>query len=551
MNRTLNTLSIALVAAGLVACGGEESSTPAPAAEPAAPAATKGEEGKADSSADAVFLDFDFEAKLFTNSSWNAEKQIEDQLLYTIGELNGHRSVGRLDKLRLRDISTEQSDGMTVISYRATLQVAWNKRNAQPETYTFRLPRDVSYQGKQAFTDKYSDDCVDWGAHDVTSGSMWYYYRPERSSCRLDAADIIEATANVSVSEVNTTGKYPEYHRVWEDGVLNVVAVFGKYKDGATSASDAGIAAYNEFHDAVKQQFGAELTVEPSDAPSRPGVDVPEIIYEAPVGADRRIRIVSILVDNVRTAGRDFDDRYGELSTDADLIVYNGHAGLGANIRALARKGEWKTGQYVMVFMNGCDTYAYVDSALFDAHAEVNPDDPTGTKHTDLITNAMPSFFRSMTRATTALIRGLLAYEAPKTYEQIFADIDRSQVVLVSGEEDNTFVPGAEDPDVPDAPEAWPGLSAEGDLARNDVARFETPTLKPGTYTFRMSGSGDADLYVRVGTAPEKDLYDCRPYKAGSVEACEVEISTPTPIHVMVHGYASESAYELVGLPQE
>ena len=74
-----------------------------------------------------------------------------------------------------------------------------------------------------------------------------------------------------------------------------------------------------------------------------------------------------VIVDNVRTAGAGFNDWYGLHSQDADLIIYNGHAGLGANIRALARKGEWKADQYTVVFMNGCDTYAYVDSALFDA----------------------------------------------------------------------------------------------------------------------------------------------------------------------------------------
>jgi len=42
--------------------------------------------------------------------------------------------------------------------------------------------------------------CVDWGAHDVTSGIYWYYYRPDRSNCSLDAEDIVEVTATVKES---------------------------------------------------------------------------------------------------------------------------------------------------------------------------------------------------------------------------------------------------------------------------------------------------------------------------------------------------------------
>ena len=54
----------------------------------------------------------------------------------------------------------------------------------------------------------------------------------------------------------------------------------------------------------------------------------------------------------------------------------------------------------------------------------------------------MPSFFSSMPNASTALMKGLLSYDAPKTYDKIFEDVDRSEVVLVTGEEDNVFQPG-------------------------------------------------------------------------------------------------------------
>lgn len=545
-------IGVSFLVAALAAGCGEEAAEPAARGPAPGPGdVVKVEPGKADTSAEAVFLDFVFEGEVLTDSSWRPEAQIEDQLLYTIGHLNGERSVGRLDKLELTDVRTEETeDGRTLIRYDAKLLVAWGKRNRVPETYTFRLPRDISYTGQKDFTEKYGHDCVDYGAHDVTPGSMWYYYRPDAYRCELDDADVVKLTATVSVSAVNTTGKYPEYHRIWEDGVFNVVAVFGKYEDGATTSADAGIAGYDRFHRALSgllEQYGLETA--PADVPNAPGVEMPEIIYRAKIDDGHRIVVTAILVDNVRTAGPAFDARYAELSTDADLIVYNGHAGLGANIRALASKGRWKRGQYVMVFMNGCDTYAYVDSALFDAHAEVNPDDPRGTRYTDIITNAMPSFFSSMAGATMALVEGILSYEAPRTYEQIFRDVDSSQVVLVSGEDDNEFVPGFDGGD-DEPPAAWEGVSLAGALARGDEDRHETPKLPAGAYVFSMTGTGDADLYVRVGEAPTTRLFDCRPYKAGSDEACRVDLPAPATIHVMVRGYSAESTYELIGRPE-
>jgi len=502
-----------------------------------------GADGKYDASAEAIFLDFEFDGELLATSSFGASQRIEDQLLYTIGQMNGERGVGRLDKLVLSEIATESVEGKVRVTYHASLPVAWNKQNPVPSSYELIMPRDASYEGFERFATSYGHSCVDWGAHDVDSGSMWYYYRPKRSGCDLADDDVVRLEAAVSVSDINTTGKFPEYHKVWEDGALKVVAVFGKYEDGATSG-DAGISGYNNFVNAMKSELGRfGVTTVPETVPSAPGVDAPEVSFSATIDDDHRVEIVAILVDNVRTAGYEFDQRYGALSERADLIAYNGHAGLGANIRALARKGHWVTGQWAVVFMNGCDTYAYVDSALFDAHAAVNPDDSVGTKYVDIVTNAMPSFFSSMPNATRALVRGLLAFDAPRTYEQIFADIDRSEVVLVSGEQDNEFVPGGGEPPV----ETWDGLTGSGTVAKDEEARWQTPQLPAGRYVFEITGTGDADLYTRIGDAPTTSLYDCRPFKTGSDETCEVELTAPATVHVMVRGWAASSTYDLVG----
>ena len=526
----------------LAACANDPASIAATTAE------YKGSLGKADASAEASFVRFEFDAQLFTSTCWSTKNTIQDQLLFTIGQLNGEKSLGRLDHLDLTGIKTENVAGGCKISYHARMPVAWNKRNALPASYELLLPRDVTYEGQQRFTDAYKGSCVEWGAHDVDTGSMWYYYRPRLSGCKLADADLFRAKATISPSPLQTSGKYPEYHKVWEDDALNVVAIFGKYEDGATSG-DAGIDGYNRFVQAVRDELKQySVTTVPANVPKNPGVAASDVVFSANLPEGRRIQVVALLVDNVRTAGAAFDKRYEDLSTAADLIVYNGHAGLGANIRALAQKGKWKAGQYVISFMNGCDSYAYIDSALAEAHADVNADDSIGTKYVDLVANAEPSFFVSMPGATMAMITGLLDWDAPKTYEQIFGGVDSAEVVLVTGEQDNVYVPGYPDGGgTGPADAAWAGLSESGTVARHDERRFETPTLAPGRYRFALSGNGDADLYVRTGDAPGLDLYDCRPYLTGSGEACDVNLGTAAAIHVMVVGYAATSSFKLVG----
>jgi hypothetical protein len=506
----------------------------------------KSEDGKDDSSSLAVFLDFEWEGAYAVDSSpWNLRQSIQDHLLFTIGHLNGDNAVGRLDRLELSDARTVTEGGVTKVVYKAKMPVAWGDKLNPPSSYEFVLPSSMKFDAVDRFTTSYKDRCVDWSAHDVDSGSMWYYYRPLESSCTLASADVYRATASVSLSPINTTGKFPEYNKLWEDGALNVLAIFGKYEDGATSG-DSGIDGYNQFINSMRIELGGlgVFTTLPATIPTNPGVAVPDVTFSATLPSGKAVRVTALLTDNVRTGLSDpaFRGRYEALSTRADLIVYNGHAGLGANVRALARSGQWVAGQYVIVFMNGCDTYAYVDSALNDAHKLVNPDDTTGTKYVDIVTNGMPSFFASMSGATMALFRGILAHDDPRTYEQIFRTVDRSQVVLVTGEADNTFTPGGGG-----TPVDWAGLRKSGTVARGVSRRYTTPTLAAGTYTFEMTGSGDADLYVRIGSRPTTTSFDCRPYKNGSNETCEVQLAAPAVIHTMVRGYASSSSFELVG----
>ncbi len=487
----------------------------------------------------ATLLDFEFDGEVSATDVYSAQSLINDQMLYTIGQLNGSSAVGRLDRLVLTNVQKTPVDGKTKITYHAKLPVSWGSKTNIPATYELILPSDASSQGQDAFTKAYMHSCVDFAAHEVDAGSMWYYYRPARSGCQLKPADVVRFTAKVKTSTENSTGKYPEYDKVWEDGALNVVAIFGKYEDGKTSG-DAGIDAYNRFLREARAALGATLTTTPAALPANPGVEVPDVTFSATLPDGKKVSITALLVDNVRTADQRFNERYNALSTNADIITYNGHAGLGDNVRALAQKGTWKQGKYVIVFMNGCDTFAYVDGSLAQTRARTNPDDPTGTKYMEFVTNTLPAFFSEMPNSSLTLIKGLLRHDSPMTYEQIFMGIDDSQVVVVTGEEDNTFKPGNAPP-----PAGWQGVTARVDrLARATERRFDTGIVQPGRYEVKIAGTGDADLYVKVGAAAGARTYDCRPYKSGSNETCVVDVRAAANISVMVRGYAASSSFD-------
>jgi len=64
---------------------------------------------------------------------------------------------------------------------------------------------------------------------------------------------------------------------------------------------------------------------------------------------------------------------------------------------------------------------------------------------------------------------------------------------------------------------------------------------------FRTSGgTGDADLYVRFGSAPTTTTYTCRSWASGNTETCSVPVQAGT-WYVMVRAYATFSGVTLTG----
>ncbi len=85
--------------------------------------------------------------------------------------------------------------------------------------------------------------------------------------------------------------------------------------------------------------------------------------------------------------------------------------------------------------------------------------------------------------------------------------------------------------------------SFNGSVARGATNPYGPFAVKPGT-TFHavISGTGDADLYVRFGSAPTASAYNCRPYLDGSAEECTLTVpTTATTAFINVVGFAAAS----------
>ena len=111
---------------------------------------------------------------------------------------------------------------------------------------------------------------------------------------------------------------------------------------------------------------------------------------------------------------------------------------------------------------------------------------------------------------------------------------------------------GPIDPPPPPPPpgELTKGVSVDNLSATTGDDTFYTMDVPAGAtdLSFTMSGgSGDADLYVRFGSAPNASTYDCRPYATGNNETCSFANPSAGTYHVMINAYSSYSGVSLVG----
>jgi PKD repeat protein len=88
------------------------------------------------------------------------------------------------------------------------------------------------------------------------------------------------------------------------------------------------------------------------------------------------------------------------------------------------------------------------------------------------------------------------------------------------------------------------GLSA----SKNNWTSIYTLVVPAGATNLSFSisgGSGDADLYVRLGSAPTTSSYNCRPYTSGNSETCTFAAPTAGTYYVRIRAYATFSGVTL------
>ena len=99
------------------------------------------------------------------------------------------------------------------------------------------------------------------------------------------------------------------------------------------------------------------------------------------------------------------------------------------------------------------------------------------------------------------------------------------------------------DPPTTTPPAGTTTENQSGSVAKSGSKYYGPFSVTAGTvFDVQMTGTGDADLYVRFGAAPTTSSYTCRPYLDGSAESCSVTVPPgQSQAYIMVAGYAASS----------
>jgi hypothetical protein len=86
-------------------------------------------------------------------------------------------------------------------------------------------------------------------------------------------------------------------------------------------------------------------------------------------------------------------------------------------------------------------------------------------------------------------------------------------------------------------------IRENGEVSEGGWTHFGPYMLGEGDVSIVLSGDGDGDLYVKKGSQPTADSWDCRPYQNGTSESCTE--SGPGEFYISVYGYKA-ATFEIV-----
>ena len=267
---------------------------------------------------------------------------------------------------------------------------------------------------------------------ELEAGSYTRSYRHFDAS-EHDAADLISLDVEISAKS-SEPDAYPEYARLFEDGVLDIaIHVGGGYNEKRYDLLAAG-----DIFDRLKSDINLKAPVDDfASLTSKSGAFIGSFDSN---GREIQVEVHLIHPGMEAEEGVGYNgllDLYRESASKRDIVIYDGHAGYDSNYSGVVVHYNPRYAiaaddftdlelpeKYQLFFFNGCKTYTTYADAMYQ-----HPKKDTG--NLDIITTVNFSWLSEMTRVTTDFLGNIISLEEgthiPRSYDQILAELNRGR----------------------------------------------------------------------------------------------------------------------------
>jgi hypothetical protein len=301
--------------------------------------------------------------------------------------------------------------------------------------------------------------CTD--SHHDTESFYWYYWDPSRYGCDHQLGThfqnvILELSAPTS----ETQQTYPEYGNMirFKGGqkIFPLTIGFGYYEEPdeprPDSDSDVGAREYQAFLRELKRLIPNDTKATPimrSEYPHFWGDDFAIghrfLFKKEGVLVDLKV-VMNARIDQMILFARSYAEQHD------GYFAWLGHSRVGSGFDATRFAMMIKdqpniysiSKEYQLIYWGGCNSYSYYTEPFFKLKAELNPDDPNGTRFLDIVANGLPSYFGINSDNALIHFKALLNWTRPTSYQEILTQMENLAgtfgvhvLAIVLGDEDN------------------------------------------------------------------------------------------------------------------
>lgn len=272
------------------------------------------------------------------------------------GGLGGPRK-----QMKIRILSSEVAAGVITIKYSNSGKMILNEKAAHKIIAKGSLDLPMPTNPYEIYNEKCTDE------HYTSFGDFWYFYDPFRKGCEYLSKDPMATLVNIKISpaeykKMDLTPKLPALRGDNGNGNLFSIYIISGYYEDSSSKKDPGYENFKEIR-AGFMELGFEISSK------RPKTTMPLNIYTKTIELDNgkviEVEINHLLVEtDIGTRSKVFAKFFKEAVEEADVIVYGGHSGLGANldIPSLEEKAgtfKFNTAKKQIFFFDSCSSYSY------------------------------------------------------------------------------------------------------------------------------------------------------------------------------------------------